>query len=296
VWAVPPLYATLRSFFSSSALCRTHCLHRTLWFCSLKGNEFFAQVDREFIQDDFNLTGLSSLVPHYEEALDTILDVEMNPRLSRSQQDAIETSAELLYGLIHARYILSPRGMQAMLEKYKHVHFGRCPRVHCQGQPALPVGQSDLPRVHTTKIFCCRCEDIYYPRSARQANVDGAYFGTTFCHLFMQTFFEMRPPPPETSYVPRIYGFKIHRPESLERERTASGRGAAGRSDGGPASADAGSRVGAGQMVSAGRAAAFGGEGSSGCTGGSVHLQTAGNGHQQPPPQPPESSSAAVPV
>ena len=32
------------------------------WFCSLKGNEFFCEVEGDFIQEDFNLSGLSSLV------------------------------------------------------------------------------------------------------------------------------------------------------------------------------------------------------------------------------------------
>lgn len=38
------------------------------------------------------------------------------------------------------------------------------PRVLCDGQPCLPVGTSDLPGTSTVKIFCPKCEDIYYPR------------------------------------------------------------------------------------------------------------------------------------
>ena len=94
------------------------------WFVSLRGHDFFCEVDEEYIQDDFNMTGLAGLVPYYDYALDLMLDVESAlDRLNEDQQEVVESAAVILYGLIHARFILTSRGMQRM------VSFTHCPDV-----------------------------------------------------------------------------------------------------------------------------------------------------------------------
>eukprot|EP00934_Nitzschia_sp_Nitz4_P007328 Nitzschia sp. Nitz4//scaffold8_size234185//108470//110063//NITZ4_001260-RA/size234185-snap-gene-0.43-mRNA-1//-1//CDS//3329559815//7318//frame0 len=182
------------------------------WFCSLRGNEFFCEVEEDYIQDDFNLTGLQSIVPYYNYALDMVLDVEipLEHTLTREQQEILESAAEMLYGMIHARYIVTNRGMNAMFDKYRLAAFGRCPQVFCQGQPVLPVGLSDMPRNYTVNVFCPRCYGLFYPKSTRQANIDGAYFGTTFPHLYLMTHPDLIPSRPTQTYVPRVYGFRVH--------------------------------------------------------------------------------------
>ncbi|KAL9179210.1 hypothetical protein ACHAXT_008500 [Thalassiosira profunda] len=203
------------------------------WFCHLRGNEFFCEVDEDYIQDDFNLTGLNGLVPYYDYALDMVLDVEMpmEDSLTEEQQEIVESAAEMLYGLIHARYIVTNRGMHAMYEKYRSASFGRCPRVFCQGQPVLPVGLSDLPRNYTVNVFCPRCRGLFFPKSTRQANVDGAYFGTTFPHLYLMTHPEMIPARPAQQYAPRVYGFRINRSSLYYRNQEEGHQHAQGQRD-----------------------------------------------------------------
>jgi Casein kinase II regulatory subunit len=105
------------------------------WFCSLPGHEYFCEVTEEFIEDDFNLTGLNAMVPFWKEAMEMVLDVEPGvdafPILNKQchtyslteDEDTskipdvsiVESSAEMLYGLVHQRYILTRVGLQAMV-------------------------------------------------------------------------------------------------------------------------------------------------------------------------------------
>lgn len=193
------------------------------------GHDYFVKVAQEFIEDDFNLTGLSLQVPYYREALYTILDYQVETaddtgglaragkRLDLPNKVALSNSAELLYGLIHARFIISKPGLTAMATKFERSEFGICPRYNCDGMHLIPVGASDIPGQETVRLYCPCCNDIYLPLSLRYLNIDGAFFGTTFLGLLVKMFPEIGYQckcridklDPDAAGI-RLFGFRIH--------------------------------------------------------------------------------------
>lgn len=175
------------------------------WFCNLKGHEFFCKIDENFLQDKFNLIGLQEIIPNYLQAINIITNTEF-----LSQTESIKSEAFLLYGLIHARYILSTVGIECMLKKYEQYEFGTCPRVYCNGQNVLPISLSDIYGESTVKIYCPKCIDVYNPIDKHLNEIDGAYFSTNFPHMFFMVHPELRPKRPENSYIAKLFGFRIH--------------------------------------------------------------------------------------
>lgn len=158
-------------------------------FCQLYTHEYFVEVPQEFIEDEFNLTGLSSIIPYYRQALDLILDFESEePVSTMSDKSMVQQSASLLYGLIHQRFILTKQGLHLMNLKYEKKVYGQCPRFHCNNTSLIPVGLYDHPAMDTVKLFCSNCSDLYLPSSSRYLNIDGSFFGTSFCGLFQRQY------------------------------------------------------------------------------------------------------------
>jgi Casein kinase II regulatory subunit len=86
-------------------------------FCGLKGHEMFCEVERSYIEDGFNLYGLRACVSNFSDCLDLILD-RIGPD-DDSDDSHLTQSACTLYGLIHARYIITAHGLDAMYNKVR---------------------------------------------------------------------------------------------------------------------------------------------------------------------------------
>jgi casein kinase II subunit beta len=87
-------------------------------FISSRGNEYFCEIDEEYLTDRFNLTGLNTEVQYYQYALDLVTDV-FDFDCDDDMREAIEKSARHLYGLVHARYIVTTRGLGKMVSLYQ---------------------------------------------------------------------------------------------------------------------------------------------------------------------------------
>jgi len=202
------------------------------YFLAQQANNFLCRVEESYIVDTFNLYGLNQQFTFYEQALELICDTleDKNENgYTEEELQLIRNEAVMLYGSIHARFITTIRGLQTMRIKYQNFSWGKCRHIYCDDTPLLPVGLWDQKNKDSVKLFCPSCENIYEPSDPIYRNIDGAFFGTTFPHLFLLTYPSFKPKVKVVNrYVPRIYGFRIASKgtrESLERKKKiAQGR------------------------------------------------------------------------
>lgn len=94
-------------------------------FMSSRGNEYFCEIDEDYLTDRFNLTGLNADVQYYQYALDLVTDV-FDLECDDDMREQIEKSARHLYGLVHARFITTIRGLAKMVSCTKPEIRGQC--------------------------------------------------------------------------------------------------------------------------------------------------------------------------
>jgi casein kinase II subunit beta len=89
-------------------------------FITSRGNEYFCEIDEDYLTDRFNLTGLQTEVQYYSYALELVTDV-LDIDCEDDMREQIEKSARHLYGLVHARYIVTTRGLQKMVSRRRRL-------------------------------------------------------------------------------------------------------------------------------------------------------------------------------
>ena len=97
---------------------------RVIKACYRIGNDIFCVIDKSFIMDEFNLMDLNKYVAAFPYALNTILDLNKPSKLLpislddayiNKNKDQVRHNAVLLYGLLHARFIQTDKGMKQMV-------------------------------------------------------------------------------------------------------------------------------------------------------------------------------------
>lgn len=167
-------------------------------FFKKKENSYLARVDDVFIEDNFNLVGLSKIIENLKRSYNAILD-------KGKSQDFIEESS--LYYLIHQRYITSMTGLDDILEKVMNKEYGICPRIGC-GTKLIPYGDSTDPHISGTKVFCYVCECLYTPKGPLKG-LDGCAWGNSFPMFLIISFPYKFKRKSVTPFKPRLYGFRV---------------------------------------------------------------------------------------
>lgn len=153
-------------------------------FLNHPNNSWLCDIPNDYILDRFNTYGLEDKyninLSLCTKIITGKLDINSDPLINPTE---LNEQLQLVYGLIHSRFILSPDGIQQITEKYSKGVYGHCPRANCKKENVLPIGLKSHFGYEKIKVFCPCCREIYDPRP--KIHLDGAFFGPNMAHLFL---------------------------------------------------------------------------------------------------------------
>ena len=90
------------------------------WFCTdYPQGPLFVQIDQSFLRDSFNFYGLRPYITNFKYAVEMIRSTYSESRKVKDWPPDIEKNAIMLYGLLHARYLLTASALKEMYQKYQ---------------------------------------------------------------------------------------------------------------------------------------------------------------------------------
>merc|ERR1712028_10909 len=131
------------------------------WLLSQQGNQLLVRVDEDYIEDAFNLYGLNKVIPNFRDTLRLLLTTAEDAEICLEDDHRGPCYQTLLdlYGLIHARYILTTPGMNKLRRKLQNGVYGCCPNhPDPDAEPWPPrfaglAGTRHSPNTATTRIL-----------------------------------------------------------------------------------------------------------------------------------------------
>jgi casein kinase II subunit beta len=174
------------------------------WFLKQPGGNLFVQLDLPFIAAEAHRPEIKSRFGEsdFKDALGIIMDYRDETKSSA------DPHAKKLYGLLHAVYLMDPKGAKKMLDRHQAGTLPKCTRTLCRGFCCFPCAlRTDEPDA-PVRMFCPNCTDFYRYSDLSDPVFPGSYFGDEWIHKLIHDHPEIAPNPPDV-YEPLVYGFHV---------------------------------------------------------------------------------------
>ena len=181
------------------------------WFLSQPFSKYFVRIDDDYLNNIENYYGIRQKVSNFDSSYKTICGkYNFDDKLLKTSKDCFNECVLILYGHLHSRFILTDRGLELMFEKYKMNCFESCPRTFCNQIMCIPYGISNDFGESAIKMFCPNCNHIYFVKNEDCNAIDGACFGNSWVHLFLQKYNKIVPEKKPKIYIPRLFGYQLY--------------------------------------------------------------------------------------
>ena len=178
--------------------------------------DWMVNIDKEYLNNDSNFDDIKDQIPNFQVALSVLRNEDIGDVIFDENMDKI---TQMLYFLIHQKYIQTEKGMKQIFDLYEDGYFGECPRIACKGQKTLPFGISTKFGESPCMLYCPRCKDIYYSKNPRMYYFDGCAFGPYFALRFLKEYENRLHIPCFKNVKLSVRGFKLsEKKRRLNRE------------------------------------------------------------------------------